>query len=373
MKCNVDTSRASCTLLCLCLVVCTTSCSDQSATPHTETPKNSIESKAREERDRELEALTLGPSKSSLTSALNRYMPNRKPILTWQDFQKAGVLALHQKDYESADYLLSEAIKLAPNQGTLYNQRGKARCNSVATNDQGALSDFLKAKELGALSDGGYGHIARLYDSTGQSDKALQVLCDAIKMFPNTKNLYQSRAAIYATKGQKKKAKSDYDMLIKLEPDDATGLLRRAQLSESMGEFELALKDYDSASKIANGRGTQYERHKVALKSKAMLLAKLGRYKEALAVIDLTKPQERDDEEMKLRGDWLAALNRYDEAIAAYTESIESAPEIGKATYEARAKIFDKVGKPELAQKDRAKAKKLSDAPAEKTLYKLHE
>ncbi len=367
-----------------------TSCSDQPPQSPAD-PAAELKAKQRADRDRELEALTLGTRHTTLEASIKRYMSGSTST-QWLDYQKGARRAINARDYEAAEYLLDEAIKLAPNQGALYNQRGKARCNSVRTNDAGALADFLKAKELGALSDGGYGYVARLYDANKQPEKAMQILSEGLALHPETKDLFQARAAMYVARGEKKKAKADYDKCVELEPSDPLCRLLRAQLAESMGDYEQALQDYDASAgnakvsikasmhqkrqkNIATNyeEGAMFEKRSVSLKGKAKLLAKLKRYKEALDAIDQLEPKERDDEDMKFRGDILVALKQYNDAIAAYSESIEMGPEVASASYEARAKIYEKVGKPDLAQQDRVAAKKIVDAPAEKPLYKLNQ
>lgn len=346
------------------------SCGEQSAsTPKTRTTAVEINKKTKSQRSLDLEALTLGPSNTSLVSAISRYMPGGKSSKNWQDYFRAGNSALKQRDYESGEYLLDEAIKLAPDQGVLYLMRGKARSNSIRTNNQAALADLEKAKELGSLSDGGYGYMARIYDFMGKQDKALETLNEGIKRFPKTKDLHHARAAFHLARGEKQKAKEDYDESLKCDPRDADVYLLRAQLYESMGKFEQALKDYDTSATCASRR--MWERRTSALKSKAKLLAKLGRHKEALKAIDELSEADKDEEDVHFRGDQFAALKMYDEAIVQYTESISMSPENARASYEARAKVFEKLGKFERAKEDKLAAQKLHDAPAEKTLYKI--
>lgn len=90
-----------------------------------------------------------------------------------------------------------------------------------------------------------------------------------------------------------------------------------------------------------------------------------------LKAIDELSEADKDEEDVHFRGDQYAALKMYDEAIVQYSESISMSPENARASYEARAKIFQAQGKFERAKEDRLAAQKLHDAPAEKTLYKI--
>ncbi|MBZ0189745.1 MAG: hypothetical protein K8F91_26095, partial [Candidatus Obscuribacterales bacterium] len=59
----------------------------------------------------------------------------------------------------------------------------------------------------------------------------------------------------------------------------------------------------------------------------------------------------------------------YDRALADYTTSIDLAPQFAAASYEARSRVYQRIGKFDLAEKDRAKATKMRKAPAELPVY----
>lgn len=314
----------------------------------------------------DLNEMILATTDTSLTDATKRYMRKRGSSSNWQDYKEAAHKALNDNDYDAATFLLDEAVRLAPNVGELYNIRGRARTNSYRGNDKAALEDLLKAKSLGALNDGGYLYMARLYDGQHETDKAIEALSEGIKKF-NNRELVMSRAALYVAKGEKAKAETDYATAIKLATDTAVYLLR-AQLYESQNKYEEALKDYDAATKLTKV-GEIVEKHSVAHKSRAILLAKLGRHKQALDAISKLDARDFDEEAMRFRGDQYAALKQYDKAIAEYTRSIETSPDLARLAYEARAKVYAATGKPDLAEADKVAAQKLQDAPAERTLY----
>ncbi len=309
-------------------------------------------------------------SQSSLRRSLSLYMPNHKSSSNWQDYLTGAGIALKDRDYDAAEYLLDEAIKIDPNQGVLYDLRGRARANSTRTDNEKALEDMQKAHKLNALSDNGYIYFARLYDGSGNTDKALEMLDEGIKKYPKAKDMYKSRAAMYTAKKEFLKAKQDYDQTIKLDPEDSLPYLLRAQTNETLGRYEDALKDYTLAAK--NRSRDRLEKKTIAHKSRALLLAKMGRHKEAIEEVKKLSGADNDEEMMRFRGDRYADLKMWDEAIAEYTKSIEAAPDLARQSYEARAKVYESVGKLDLAEADRNSARKLDDVPAEQTLYKLN-
>lgn len=317
-------------------------------------------------RDEDVDSMVLKHD-SSTQEATKRYMPNGKRSTNWQQYDLAAVKAMKNNDYDSAVFLLDEAIKLAPNEGTLYNTRGRARANSLSANEAGALEDLQKAKVLGALNPGGYSYMARLYDSQHKSNLAIEALDEGAKKYPGSKDILLARAALYVATGNRVKAEADYDRALQIELDTTT-LILRGQLLESLNKPEQALKDYEAATKTSEV-GETVEKRSIAHKARATLLAKLGRHKQALDAINQLDDQDKDEESLRFRGDQYAALKQYDKAIAEYTKSIQSAPDFARAAYESRAKVYEAIGKSDLAEADIVAAKQLQDAPAEKTLY----
>lgn len=343
------------------------SCSEQPTPSSTES--SSAESTEQKGLKRDLEQMAINPSKTSYKQATAVYMPGkRNPV--GNDYLDAANKALKAGDYDAAETLLDEAIKLSPSDGNLYYLRGRARCNSSRLDTtQGALEDLQKAKQLGALNKGGYGYMARIYDGEHQTQKALAILDEGIKLYPQDAELIKARAALRVDQGDKENAKKDYDKLIELDPRNGLIYLLRAQLFEVMGKFEEALKDYDTGAKLSTS-SDRLEKLTIARKSRATLLAKMGRFKDAIEEIEKLKIVERDDDLIRFRGDQYASMKMYDKAIADYTKAISMAPDFASATYESRAKAYTAIGKLDLAEADRLAAKKLKETPAEETLYK---
>lgn len=331
---------------------------------------SSSASEVLQEREK-LNRLMMGPDPTTLRQAMARYMPQlRQEQFGWTDYERAANSALDDGDYESAEYLLDEAIKLNDRNGNLYYMRGRACYNSVRSNYDKALSDLMRAKGMGALKQNGYEYLAGIYDSRKQTDKAIAILSEAIALNPKEKSRYHDRAVMYVALGDKQKAKLDYDKTIALSPRDALPYLLRGQLLESMGRFDDALKDYASAATYAQA-SEKIQKGSLALKAQALLLSKLGRHKEAIAVIDRMPLLDRDDDEMtRLRGDQYLGLKMYEKAIEEYSKSIDMAPGYSASAFESRAKAHEALGKSEMAARDRKEAEKLRESPAERGLYR---
>ncbi|HEY9713696.1 MAG TPA: tetratricopeptide repeat protein [Chroococcales cyanobacterium] len=63
-----------------------------------------------------------------------------------------------------------------------------------------------------------------------------------------------------------------------------------------------------------------------------------------------------DDVVYKARGDAYMLTGAYDKAVSDYTRAIENSPEYSARSYKAQAEAYDKLGKTDLAAKDRKKA-----------------
>lgn len=284
---------------------------------------------------------------------------------TFEERLKAARRQVGNNDFERAQKQLDLVIKMDPNCGEAYFLRGKAAFCSAFGDEEKAIADLEKAGELKYNSVELYEELAKLYEGKKQSKKAVAALSDAIKVQPGSRDLHKWRAAIYITLGDQESAMADYNSYIKMAPDRSLGYYLRGSLHERMNNLQSALDDYASTAKFdpKNSR---------VLIVRAGVLVKLGKINEAIA--ELTKAiamDKYDDDALRQRGDLYMQINQYQKAVDDYTSAIKIFPEYSRASYEARSKAYDKLGKNDLAQKDRLEAGKLKDKPAEKPVYDL--
>lgn len=289
--------------------------------------------------------------------------------MTGVQLKKAADTALSQKDYESAESILNELIKLEPRNGTAYHLRGKARCNGVHFNDQAALEDLKMAIKLNQDIPTTYGFMAQIYDASKDNAKSIEILSQGIAKFPREEDLRQARAVQYLEQGRKKEAKADYDGILEIDPKDAYIYLVRGQLNESFKDYDSALNDYQNAIKYEK-KDVTIPKKILAYKARANLFSKMGKHKQAIEELTRALTVDKTDEEaFRFRGQTYEALSMYDRALADYTTSIDLAPQFAAASYEARSRVYQRIGKFDLAEKDRAKATKMRKAPAELPVY----
>lgn len=322
----------------------------------------------------ELEGLLLSAPELTLEESIKKYAAGPSKNLTDKDrgarLTEAGGRAAEQGDNEAAEKLLSKAIELDDNNGMAHYLRGKVRCNGVMNNEQDAIGDLKKAIALGAGGSGPHQFLGHVYDSNNQPDLAVDSLTAAIKMEPNSKDVYKSRAALYTAMGQKEKALKDYDTLAKLDPESPLGPFRRAQVLESLKRNDEARVAYEKVVAL-DQPDAKVPLKAIALKRLAALNSARGKHKEAIEnLTEAIKFDDTDDEPFRLRGLEYCTLKDYKKAADDLSRAIEERSN-SVDNFSARADVYAKMGKPELAAKDRLEAKRLQDAPAERPLYEL--
>ena len=305
----------------------------------------------------------------TLDESIKMYMGGANQKFNERSYLKAARKAFVRDDFNSAILLGNEAIKLNPKSAKGYFFRGRAKYDTLEGNDDAALKDLNRSIELGIDNEDAYRAVAAIYDTRKMPQKAVEALTKGISVCKTTKNLYRARASLFVAMNQPEKAMADYDHLIEETPQYPRILVHRGQLHESLGNYDKALKDFADAARFDHDN-VSVRGKPIALKLRASLLAKTGRHREALKVLDEAQKDDRMDDELhRLKGDAHAALKEYDKAIEEYNWAIDLAPQFSRPAYEGRSKVYDKLGKKDLAEKDRQTAKNLKAAPAEKPVY----
>ena len=124
---------------------------------------------------------------------------------------RLGVL----KDYRDKPIArLTDAIRVSPNDASLYFQRGKT------------------------------------YSIEGELDKAIEDYTKAIRLDPNEPNIYFNRGLIHAKKGDFDQAIDDFDKVIRINPEHATAYAARGEAHGEKRDFDKAIADYNRAIEI---------------------------------------------------------------------------------------------------------------------------
>ncbi|MBI5175827.1 MAG: tetratricopeptide repeat protein [Candidatus Melainabacteria bacterium] len=174
----------------------------------------------------------------------------------------------------------------------------------------------------------------------------------AIKDDPGNDKYYGARGQNFEKLGNYTSALNDYNCAIALNPNRQAYFIVRANLHAVQKQFGDAYEDYSRA--IACGPVTQGLFR--AQGSNALLL---GEYDKALvSARNAINLNENDWESLVLLGSVELMKGMFSDSVKHLTRAIEINPAVGGA-YSIRADAFAKLGKTELAKRDKAKAREL--------------
>ena len=251
-----------------------------------------------------------------------------------------------------------------------YTLRADANLIWVDGDNHQATEDIRKALKLSEDIEHGYTILGKCLDAQGQYKEAIYAFTKAIEKNPNNKKTpYSHRAGVYQQLGEFEKAIDDFTKTIELQPHKWFAFRSRALLYKRLGKVDSALADFEESlkrQKENEKKGGYLE----TLKIKAVYLIELGRKKEALE--DLNKiiaMDPKSDDVFRLRGEIHEEMGNLDQALKDYTASIDLLPQFSRASLVARAGLYKKMGKENLAQKDLARAKQIEKKPAIEPVY----
>ncbi|HIA51641.1 MAG TPA: tetratricopeptide repeat protein [Candidatus Melainabacteria bacterium] len=196
-----------------------------------------------------------------------------------------------------------------------------------------------------------------LYDHAKMKD-AIAQFNEAIKLEPKVAEFYYRRGDCWIELDKLKEAYADYTKAIELEPNHYPAYKRRARIDYERGKLEDAVKDYDSAAKRSPNK---IERAEI-IKLKAKIHSFMNKHD--LAIEDLTQAValNKTAHALMLRGNSYFSLKQYKKAIDDYTEAIKyKSPKLQERLFSMRADAYEKIGRFDLAKKDRKDAKSIVD------------
>jgi tetratricopeptide (TPR) repeat protein/thioredoxin-related protein len=227
---------------------------------------------------------------------------------------------LGQYDLAVKDF--NEAIKLNDRSVYSYTQRGNVYA-ALKRYDE-AIVDYNRAVELERKDPESLLARAGFRCNMKQYDMALADCEAAVKLNPKYYNSYITRGFVYYKKKDYEKALNDFDNAINIDPAGAWGHINRAQIYFCQGKYKQAYEESDKAVTLDSNNAAAF--------------------------------CNRGEASLKLGNDQ-SALTDLDKSIA-----IDPRPGNGEATY-YRAKLYEKLGKSDLAQKDREYAENLGFEP----------
>jgi tetratricopeptide (TPR) repeat protein len=214
----------------------------------------------------------------------------------------------------SAVLQLTLAIELDPDNRTYLIERGRA-----TEVPEVAIEDFTKAIVMRPNDPHIYIDRAKAYTKAAEYDSALADYQKAIDLKPNEPEFYRQRGAFFRIYLEDTdRALADLNKVIKLDPDDISTFKTRWQIFRNKKNYAKAVEEQ-----------TVFVRDS------------------PFGFIALME-----------RAETYVAMGKFSEAIADYTEEIGHDPG-NTSIYRLRAKVYRKIGRPDLALKDEKKVEEL--------------
>lgn len=216
-----------------------------------------------------------------------------------------------------------------------------------------AIKELEQAVKIDPTCYGALSALGYIYGFIEKFDKSLEYQTKAVQVAPkNDAAVYYRRAFTLLALFKHDQALKDMDRVVALEPKRYDVLRLRAKTHLALKRPDLALKDYDSAIKIEpQPEETIYKR--------AELLTSLGKYDKALADYQfLAKHFPKDVDAFTGLAEVHRLTGKFQLAIDELTKALSLQPENPGYCYSTRAFCYEKLGKTELANKDKAEAKK---------------
>ncbi|MBU6454307.1 MAG: tetratricopeptide repeat protein [Cyanobacteria bacterium REEB67] len=276
---------------------------------------------------------------------------------TASDRYNLGLQYLKHNNRAAALKEFNAAIAIQPEYVDALYQRASIYCSL----EQGAKA-FEDCNKVIAADPQGK-RFPEVFTFRAQADRQLElpdkIVPDCTKALSlgssNKELLYNLRVYGYRNTGKVKEAIADLTTLLdKFKVGNADRLLRaRSELFEQDKKPEKAAEDLYKALAINPRYDACYEQL-------ARIHEHMGKPDKAVEDFSALIKINPDDEAMLLeRGQLKMRMGRYSEALADINKCISIDPNLTSKMYVNRAEIYTKLGKPDLAAQDKAKAAKM--------------
>lgn len=164
-------------------------------------------------------------------------------------YYNQAISAFQNKDYEGAVDGFKSAYAILPSDTNAYVNAAYAAHNGELY--EKAVENYSLAIEKGANSkDLYYNYVNILSTALKDKEKALEVLNQAIKNFPNNGDLQKTRINLFIELDKIDEAKADLEAAIKVEPENPNLLFTLAVLNDEVGDREGAVSTYKRALEV---------------------------------------------------------------------------------------------------------------------------
>jgi tetratricopeptide (TPR) repeat protein len=168
---------------------------------------------------------------------------------------------------------------------------------------------------------------ALAYGAAGQPERGLDDINEALRSGEPRRLGLPVRASLYLKTHDFDKAIADCTQLLREDPQNPEPYQVRAVAYNQLGKFYEAIDDCSN--------GLKFTKNKLArarlLRERSLAYSRLQMWKEAVADLEESAPELKDENSYLLRAHSYRSLKQYDKAIADYTELINRKPKSASA------------------------------------------
>lgn len=228
--------------------------------------------------------------------------------------------------------------------------------------DAGQLKPALQARldDINSTDSDGAGYYKRgaVYLKLKVFDKALANFNKAIELSPTEPTFYDARESVLCDLKQFDKALADADHVIQIYPKSDRAYISRGFIHLKQKNDALALKDFEEAIKLNPN-------DPLSLINESAVYVRQGKYQLAFDAADkAVKLDANNAGGFCNRGEAAFKLRNFKAALADLSKSIDIGKTLcGGENFYYRAKVYDALGKTDLANLDKQSAKELGFMP----------
>jgi tetratricopeptide (TPR) repeat protein len=224
-----------------------------------------------------------------------------------------GVVNMLAQQYKDADKHFTQSLTIGPNDWQALNAEA---CCCVGLHDLSrALKNINRALRIEPKNAVNYAVLERYYASTANFDGIFDDLNQRLKASPSNVTICIAQADAYARVRDSAKELDAFSRAQALDPKCLAAVRGMARIYQETFQINKAITEFTKAISLA----------------------------------------PENEESYRDRATCYFALKEYSKALADLTRALETAPD--PYTYAARAECYEKLGKADLAEKDKALAK----------------
>lgn len=225
-----------------------------------------------------------------------------------------------EERYDDALVYIDKILRQDPRNGTQLNK--SAELATKALKYEKAILAYNKIQAITGVDEQLSRKKFELYALSGDKNKAIKELQTLSNAFPKNTRYLNNLASYYTEIGKKKDAKKTYQRVINLDPNDPTAMMALSGKTENKTENGylqsitglVAKTDIPIDRKIKELLPYVSDIHQLEPNAAESLLSNL----------DILESAHADDPKpYALHGDALMGLNRYEEAITKYRQSLK--------------------------------------------------